>query len=100
MGGVFKTIVSDGKVEYPDRPVGAPGSGTRAWRPGDAGRPPAPPARTKAEKDFDTAKQDIALARDDKGRTALDLATKKGHADVAEALSVAVASAAAASSTH
>lgn len=39
-------------------------------------------------------------SRDDKGRTALDLATKKGHADVAQALSAAVASAAAASSTH
>ena len=60
MGGVFKTIGPDGKVEYSDRPVGPPGSATQGWRPGDARKPPA---KTKAETDYDTAKEDIALAR-------------------------------------
>lgn len=63
MGGVFKTIGPDGKVEYSDRPVGAPGSSTQAWRPGGSAKPDAPPAKTQAEKDYDTAKADIGLAR-------------------------------------
>ena len=63
MGGVFKTIGPDGKVEYSDRPVGPPGSSTQPLRPGQAAKPAASPAKTRAEKDYDTAKEDIGLAR-------------------------------------
>lgn len=63
MGGVFKTIDPDGRVEYSDRPIGPAGSTTRAWRPGDAGKPSAAATKSKAEKDYDSAKQDIAFVR-------------------------------------
>jgi hypothetical protein len=64
MGGVFKIVDKDGQVTYTDRPADVAGSSVRPWRPGDPGRPnPKPPAKTPAQKDYDTAKADIALAR-------------------------------------
>ena len=64
MGGVFRIVDKDGKVTFSDRPAGQAGASVQPWKPGDAGKPdPRSPAKTKAEKDYDTARQDIALAR-------------------------------------
>jgi len=64
MGGVFRIVDKDGNVTFSDRPQGADGASVQSWKPGDAGkaRPDAAP-RSKAQDDYDTARQDIALAR-------------------------------------
>ncbi len=64
MGGVFRIVDKDGNVTFSDRPAGAAGASVQPWRPGDPGKPDLKGApKSKAEADYDTAKQDIALAR-------------------------------------
>ena len=58
MGGIFRTVDKDGKVTFTDRPAGQAGASVQSWKPGDAGA-----AKSRAEADYDTARQDIALAR-------------------------------------
>ncbi len=60
MGGVFRIVAKDGKVTYSDRPAGDAGASVQAWKPGD---PVKPDPKTPAQKNYDTAKDDIALAR-------------------------------------
>ena len=106
MGGVFKTIGPDGKVEYSDRHVGAPGSSTQAWRPGDLVGPRTSALMMAAIRGNKELVQ-LLLQRgadprleDRKGQAALAFATKKGQAAVAEVLAAAMASTTSASSAH
>jgi len=61
MGGIFRSVDKDGNATFTDRPAGA---NAQPWKPGDSGKPdPRGAARTTAQADYDTARQDIALAR-------------------------------------
>ena len=64
MGGVFRIVDKDGNVTFSDKPAGPAGASVKPWKPGDAGKPdPKSAPKMQAQKDDDTAKQDIALAR-------------------------------------
>jgi hypothetical protein len=64
MGGIFRIVDKDGKVTFSDRPAGASDANVQPWKAGDAGKADTNgSARTKADADYDTARQDIALAR-------------------------------------
>lgn len=64
MGGVFRIVDKDGNVTFSDHPAGPSGASVQPWKPGDPGKPdPKSASKTKEEQDYDTAKQDIALAR-------------------------------------
>ena len=64
MGGVFRIVDKDGNVTFSDKPAGPVGASVQPWKPGDPGKPdPRSAPKTPAQKDYDTAKQDIALAR-------------------------------------
>jgi len=64
MGGVFRIVDKDGNVTFSDRPAGAAGASAQPWKPGAPGKPdPKAAPKSKAEADYDTARQDIALAR-------------------------------------
>jgi len=64
MGGIFRTVDKDGNVTFTDRPTGPAGANAQPWKPGDSGKSdPKGAPKTAAQADYDTAKQDIALAR-------------------------------------
>lgn len=63
MGGVFRIVDKDGQVTFSDRPAGGDGASVQPWKPGDAGKGRSEAAPAKAQADYDTARQDIALAR-------------------------------------
>ena len=64
MGGVFRIVDKDGNVTFSDKPAGPAGASVQPWKAGDSSKPePTGAPKTQSQRDYDTAKQDIALAR-------------------------------------